>query len=81
MNMTLCPIECVDSACPPADFLEKHSTFVITITGALSGLLGVIFTYFLKSRCTKVSCCCASCEREPIPVDAENIEVINNNVS
>ena len=80
MNMTLCPLECVRSACPDPDWLEKHSTFVLTATGALSGLIGVVFAYFLKSRCTKVSCLCFKCERTPLAIDPTNVEVVNNNV-
>lgn len=66
METTICPIDCVRAACPDPDFLEKHSTFVITMTASASGLLGVIFAYFLKSRCRKISCFGVSCERDPV---------------
>ena len=72
----VCPIDCVKSGCPSdPDFLEKHSTFLLTLTGAVSTLIGVIFTYFLKSRCTTVSCCCASCNREPLEVTADEAQI------
>lgn len=64
-----CPIECVKSACPDPDFLEKHSTFVLTAVGSLSALLGVVFSYCLKSRCTNIKTPCLSCDRVPLEPD------------
>ena len=61
----VCPISCVKSGCPdPPDFLEKHSTFMITISGIISAFFGGIFTYFLKSRCTNIKTPCCSCDRD-----------------
>jgi hypothetical protein len=70
-----CPIECVRSACPDPDFLEKHSTFVLTMTASLSATLGIIFSYILKSRCTRISFFGISCERKPIELNAEQIDI------
>ena len=44
-----CPIECVRSACPDPDFLEKHNAFVLTLVASMSATLGVLFNYLLKS--------------------------------
>ena len=74
--MTVCPIECVRAACPSPDFLEKHEGFVLTITATLSGLLGAIFSYFLKSRCTDISCFGLACKRQPIPVESIEVETV-----
>lgn len=68
-----CPIECVKSACPDPDFLEKHSTFVLTAVGSLSALLGVVFSYCLKSRCTNIKTPCLSCDR--VPLDPNDIAI------
>ena len=68
-----CPIDCVRAACPDPDFLEKHSTFVLTITASLSATLGVILSYILKSRCKKINCCGLSCDREPIELKVEDV--------
>lgn len=69
---TLCPIECFKD--DPPDFLSKHSTFVLTFASLISGGFTLLLTYFLKSRCTKVSLFCIRCEREPVPLDALDVE-------
>ena len=54
----ICPLSCVKSGCPTdPDFLEKHSTFVLTFCGILGTGVTVILTYFLKSRCKKIKFC------------------------
>ena len=73
--MTTCSIECVRAACPEPDWLEKHSTFVITVIGLITGVLGVVLTYFLKSRCTKISCWGVSCDRDPVQLDSTQVEI------
>ncbi len=71
-----CPIECVKSGCEdPPDFLTKHSTFVITLFGSLSACLGVVFTYFLKSRCKVIKTPCFTCNRDVINV--KDVEITN----
>lgn len=72
-----CPIDCVRIACPEPDWLEKHEGFVITIVGLMGGACGVLLTYFLKSRCRKISCWGLSCDREPIPLDASQVEIVS----
>ena len=74
-----CPIECVSVSCPEPDFLEKHNGFLITLVGSLSAVLGVIFSYCIKSRCKNIKFCCLSCDRDVINIKKENIEL--NNIS
>ncbi len=77
-NFVVCPIDCVKSGCQdPPDFLEKHSTFLITLLGSLGACLGVIFTYFLKSRCRTIKTPCFTCDREVIEIQKQNIEINN----
>ena len=64
-----CPIECVKAGCPEPDFLQKHSTFVLTAIGSLSALLGIVISYCLKSRCTNIRTPCLSCDRVPLEPD------------
>ena len=72
-----CPIDCVRIACPDPDWLEKHEGFVITIVGLMGGACGVLLTYFLKSRCKKISCWGLSCDREPIQLEPSQIEIVS----
>ena len=75
MVVLQCPIECVRAACPQPDFLEKHSTFILTLCGVLGGGAAVMFTYFLKSRCKKIKCCGVECDRSPIQLNTNDITV------
>jgi hypothetical protein len=75
---TQCAIECVRAACPDPDWLEKHEGFVITIVGLLGGACGIMLTYFLKSRCTKIKCCGFGCDREPVHLEPSQVEIVTN---
>lgn len=76
-ELVLCPIECINYDQP--DFVEKHSTFLITLIGALSACAGVVLTYFLKSRCNKIKFGCIECERNVVNLEASQIEIQNTN--
>jgi len=72
-----CPIQCInrDLICEsPPDFLEKHSTFFITFIGVVGGGVGVLLTYFLKSRCTEISCFGLFCKRKPLDLNETDVE-------
>jgi len=74
----VCPLECInrDLICEsPSDWLEKHSTFVITLFGLLGGGATMLLTYFLKSRCKKIKCCGFECDRTPIELTVEQVEM------
>ena len=80
-TVVACPIECIDRALiceSPPDWLEKHNGFVLTLVASLSACFGVIFSYFLKSRCSKIKCCGLECIRTPIELKPDQIEVIPN---
>jgi hypothetical protein len=72
-----CPLECVRSGCPQPDFLEKHNGFFITLIGSLSAMLGVVFTFCLRSRCKNIKTPCVSCDRDVIEIKKEEINNIN----
>ena len=57
------------------DWLEKNSTFLLTLFGMLGGCAGSMMVYFLKSRCSEIKLCwgCVNCVREPLPADAIEI--------
>lgn len=77
MSQITCPIECVREGCPDLDWLEKHNGFLITLIGSISAVLGVVFSYCIKSRCKNIKCCCIACDREVIEIKEENIEINN----
>ena len=72
-----CPLECVRSGCPQPDFLEKHNGFFITLIGSLSAMLGVVFTFCLRSRCKNIKTPCVSCDRDVIEIKKDDIEINN----
>jgi len=74
----VCPIECVKSGCEdPPDFLEKHNGFLLTLVASLSACVGIVLTYFLKSRCKNIKCGCISCDREVVTLEPQNVEIQN----
>ena len=77
MTDIVCPINCINTGCPHPDFLEKHNGFVITLIGSISAVLGVVFSYFIRSRCKNIKCCCIACDRDVIEVKKENIQINN----
>ena len=73
-----CPIECIDREliCESSpDFLQKHGSFFLTLFGVLTGVTGVVFTYFLRSRCTEIKCWGIFCKRKPLDLDTADIEI------
>ena len=78
--MTNCPLECLDPVIcgPEPDFLDKHSTFILTLVGAVSACAGLTFTYFLKSRCNKIRLGCIECDRKVIELDPKEVNVKTN---
>jgi len=57
--------------------LGINATFILTMTGMIGTGIGVLLTYFLKSRCTQVKCCCIECRRQPIELQPSDIEIVN----
>jgi hypothetical protein len=79
MSEITCPIGCLNYDAD--DWLTKHSTFTLTLVGSLSAALGIVMSYFLKSRCSKISIGCISCDRVPPNEPTVNINDVNiNNV-
>jgi len=71
----VCPVECVSIACPSSDFIERNGSFILMIVAAVSGISGIILTYFLKSRCTTIRCFCITCDRDVVTLDAEHATI------
>tara|TARA_R110000822_G_scaffold18498_1_gene61111 strand:- start:472 stop:723 length:252 start_codon:yes stop_codon:yes gene_type:complete len=79
----LCPMHCINASCKDPTFLQLHETFVISIVGIGGSALGIMLSYFLKSRCRKIKVCFGlfSCDRVPIelPVESADVTVESNN--
>lgn len=82
--MTECPIECMnrDLICEsPASFLEKNGTFVLTLFGIVSTGIGIVLTYFLKSRCVEIKCWGIFCKRQPLELSVDDVEITSASVN
>jgi hypothetical protein len=83
----LCPLHCINVACKEDSFLEKNQTFLLTIIGLGGSAIGILLTYFLKSRCSKIKLLwgCLSCDRVPpitvIETPIEEVEEVTESVA
>jgi hypothetical protein len=59
----------------PPDFIQKNGAWLITIIGLVSACGGLVFTYFLKSRCSEIKCFGLSCKRQVLDLAANEIEI------
>jgi len=69
MTDIFCPIECVKD---DVHFIKQNETFLLTITATISGIVGLLLSSCLKSRCSSIKCWGLNCIREPIPITTEN---------
>jgi len=58
-----------------ASFVERNDAFILTIFTLMGTCLAGVSMYFLKSRCTRISCCFGSCERDPLPPELAMAEL------
>jgi hypothetical protein len=58
------------------------SNFILTLigvgVGAIISLVGAISKCMLKSRCSKIDCCCGAIECIREPLSGEEVEQIEN---
>jgi hypothetical protein len=62
-------------------FIEKNGTFVLTFVGIISTGIGIVLSYFLKSRCTEIKCFGISCKRRPIELSVDDVEITSASVT
>jgi len=75
MDIITCPLECLERE----SWLEKNQTFIMTLIGSMSALVGLILSYCLKSRCHTIKCGnCIECDRTPIQLNSQQIEIQTN---
>ena len=71
-----CPA-CNPCNCPDPDFIERNGTWLLGVIGIVAGVVGGMFTYFLKSRCHQIKCCGSECNREVMTLEQDvKIETI-----
>ena len=51
-------------------------TFWLTMVGLGGAGCSALLTYFLKSRCVTIDCCCFKCKRDVLHLDANQINVV-----
>ena len=65
-----------------SDYLnELDSVFWITLATIIFGSVGVMLRYCFKSKCSKVTCCCFSIERDVQSENAESLEEMNHGLN
>ena len=52
--------------------LPVSESFMITIFAGFAGVLAGVLACGLKSRCSRIKCCCIECDRNVIPPDQLN---------
>lgn len=63
-----------------SETLPISESFLLTAIGMLIGCCGGVLTCILKSRCTKISFCGITLERDVIPannIDSVNVDLTN----
>ena len=60
-------------------FIKENSEFLLIVIGAFGAICGGCFTFILKSRCTRISCCGAVIDRDVLPANLVNVTPNNNN--
>jgi len=60
------------------DFIQKNGAWLLSVVGAVAACLGVVFTYFLKSRCKTVNMGCIKCDREVLELEGKDSNVVSS---
>ena len=58
--------------------LPVSEGFILALFGGFVGFVGGILTCALKSRCSRIKCCCLECDREVLPpkdLNSVNVEM------
>lgn len=60
------PIEIIEQPRDFTYFLQTNGAFILTLLGLMGSCTTAMLLYFLRSRCTRVKCCCMECIRQPV---------------
>ena len=68
------------SDCGATNFIQNNEAFLLTLLASISGILGLLLTTCIKSRCSAIKFCGLECIRQPIPVEElDNVNIVNAN--
>ena len=57
------------------DWGSENTEFIILVLGMLGIAFGGLATFLLKSRCSRLRCCCIECERNTIDLTASTAHI------
>ena len=58
-----------------ADFIQRNGSWILSVCTLVSSCFAGMLVYALKSRCTRIRCCGAECERSVLDLDATQVNV------
>ena len=68
----VCPIAWVQE---DRDFLSQNGAWLLSVIGLGTTCIGVVLTYFLKSRCKHLECCGIVMDRDVVVLDQKTMSV------
>jgi len=64
-----------------SEFVSSNSGFLLTLLGICTGCFGGLLGFILKSRCSKIKCCCVELERDVLDLskaDPKAMEIVTS---
>jgi hypothetical protein len=55
------------------DFVQRNGTWLLSVMGVMATCTAGLFSFLLKSRCSKIKCCGLECDRQPIDITAADV--------
>ena len=57
------------------DWVERNGAWALSLIGIFSSCFAGLLVYALKSRCVKIRCCGAECERDVLALEPSQVSV------
>ena len=57
------------------DFIQRNGSWILSVCTLVSSCFAGMLVYALKSRCTRIRCCGAECERNVLDLDPSQVTV------
>jgi hypothetical protein len=55
------------------DWVQRNGTWLLSVFGVFTACFSGLLVYALKSRCKKIRCCGAECERDVVALEPNQI--------